>query len=149
MENRRSFLPERWPCLAALGALASVAGNLCIRYFPWPAFMRESYAQAAEVSARGGLPFLAAALFLGPVFEEAAFRVGPFGVLRRRFGFWPCAVLSSLAFGLYHGNWIQGIYGFIMGMLFAWGYETSAYGKYAAAVLMHGAANLAALAVFG
>ena len=108
--------------------------------------MRESYAQAAEVSARGGLPFLAAALFFGPVLEEAVFRLGLFGLLRRRFGFWPCAVLSSLAFGLYHGNWIQGIYGFIMGMLFAWGYETSAYGKYAAAVLMHGAANLAALA---
>ena len=47
--------------------------------------------------------------------------------------------------GGYHGNWIQGIYGFVFGLLLAWGYESSSFGKYRMVVLMHGAANGAAV----
>ena len=61
-----------------------------------------------------------------------------------------CGSLSAFdasysASGLYHGNWIQGIYGFVFGLLLAWGYESSSFGKYRMVVLMHGAANGAAV----
>ena len=42
-------------------------------------------------------------------------------------------------------HWIQGIYGFVFGLLLSWGYESSSFGKYRMAVVMHGAANGAAL----
>ena len=54
-------------------------------------------------------------------------------------------LIAAAAFGLYHGNWIQGIYGFVFGLLLAWGYESSSFGKYRMVVLMHGAANGAAV----
>lgn len=38
-------------------------------------------------------------------------------------------VFIALAFGLYHGNWIQGIYGFVFGLLLAWGYEMQFFWK--------------------
>ena len=70
---------------------------------------------------------------------------GIYAVFRRWLGVTPAAFLSALAFGLYHGNWIQGIYGFVFGLLLAWGYESSSFGKYRMVVLMHGAANGAAV----
>ena len=88
-------------------------------------------------------------LVRAPILEEGAFRLVLYGWLRRFMAFLPAAVISSLAFGIYHGNWIQGTYAFLLGMVLAWGYEGSEYRKYPMAVLMHGAANLAALAAFG
>ncbi len=149
MEKRQRILPDEWLFCVICAAAAGIAGNFLIRILPWPAFMLESFRPAAETSVRGGSAFLVAALLAGPLAEEAVFRSGIYGFLRPRLGTRASAFCSALAFGLYHGNWIQGIYGFMMGILLAWGYERSRYRKYAVVVLMHGAANLAALAVFG
>ena len=96
-----------------------------------------------------GAGFLWMTLVLAPVLEEGAFRLVLYGWLRRFMAFFPAVFISSLAFGMYHGNWIQGTYAFLLGMVLAWGYEGSEYRRYPMVVLMHGAANLAALAAFG
>ena len=44
---------------------------------------------------------------------------------------------------------IQGLYAFLLGFVLAWGYEKCPWGKYRMAVLMHAAANGAALLAFG
>ena len=49
------------------------------------------------------------------------------------------AVLSSLLFGIYHGNVVQGFYAFCMGMIFCFFRELT--GSLAAAALLHGAVN--------
>ena len=92
----------------------------------------------------GGV-YLLLPLLIAPLVEEGIFRRGIYAVFRRWLGVTPAAFLSALAFGLYHGNWIQGIYGFVFGLLLAWGYESSSFGKYRMVVLMHGAANGAAV----
>ena len=51
------------------------------------------------------------------------------------------AVVSSLMFGIYHGNLVQGIYAFLIGLLLCLVYERT--GRLTAAVLFHGAGNLA------
>ena len=104
-----------------------------------------------EASGEGerGSSFFILTLILGPLFEEGVFRLGIFGRLWSRLGFWPAALLSALAFGIYHGNWIQGIYAFFMGLIFAWGYAAGRPGSYRTAVFMHMAANASALALFG
>ena len=89
--------------------------------------------------------YLLLTLLIAPLVEEGIFRRGIYAVFRRWLGVTPAAFLSALAFGLYHGNWIQGIYGFVFGLLLAWGYESSSFGKYRMVVLMHGAANGAAV----
>ena len=108
-----------------------------------------SYEQAMIPAIYRRAELLWMTLVLAPILEEGAFRLVLYGWLRRFMAFLPAAVISSLAFGIYHGNWIQGTYAFLLGMVLAWGYEGSEYRKYPMAVLMHGAANLAALAAFG
>lgn len=93
--------------------------------------------------------YLALTLAAAPMMEEAVFRLGIYGLLRRKLRPKAAAFLSALAFGFYHGNMIQGLYAFLLGFVLAWGYEKCPWGKYRMAVLMHAAANGAALLAFG
>lgn len=149
MKDGTGLLPRGWQVRVAAVTAAALAGNLVMGMIPWPESSLAAYEAAMGPAAVQGLKFLAATLVFAPLAEEAVFRLALFGWLRRFMGFWPCALISSLAFGMYHGNWIQGSYACFIGIILAWGYETSEYRKYPMAVLMHGLANLAALAVFG
>lgn len=77
---------------------------------------------------------------LVPVAEELMFR----GLIYRRMSHMAGArmaiPLSAVVFGVYHGNLVQGIYGFVMGCVLAWLYEK--YGSTKAPVLLHVTANL-------
>lgn len=55
-----------------------------------------------------------------PIAEELIFRGQIFTALRKIMPLWPAAFLSSLIFGIYHGNIIQGIYAFCLGLIMAW-----------------------------
>lgn len=151
MKDEKRLLPKGWIKPVVVMTAAALAGNFLAAVIPWPGGMTFAYQAEAGTAAAGerGIHFLCTTLLLAPAVEEGVFRVLVFGGLRRFLHFLPAAVVSSLAFGLYHGNWIQGLYAFFTGMILAWGYERSEYHKFAMAVVMHGAANLAALAVFG
>lgn len=56
-------------------------------------------------------------------------------------------LLSALIFGLFHGNVVQGLYAFVVGLFFALVFEV--YDSLTLAVLAHMAVNLAAVAVAG
>lgn len=56
-------------------------------------------------------------------------------------------ILSSLLFGVYHGNIVQMLYGFLMGMLIAFVYEKC--GRFVYAFLFHAAANAAVYVITG
>ena len=104
----------------------------------FPGFQETAAAQAAVPLEAGILLYGIAA----PVSEELLFR----GIFYRRagelFGGWKAAALfSSLLFGAYHGNPVQGIYGFLTGMVLCLVYEKT--GRLSAAMLFHGAGNLA------
>ena len=49
-------------------------------------------------------------------------------------------LISALIFGGLHGNWVQAVYGTLMGILWAWVYEK--YAGFLAPVLVHMVANL-------
>lgn len=149
MRDGKQALPPGWQKRILAAALAALAGNLLVKVIPWPESLLSSYEEAMEPALSRGAGFLWMTLVLAPVLEEGAFRLVLYGWLRRFMAFLPAAVISSLAFGMYHGNWIQGTYAFFLGMVLAWGYEGSEYRRYPMAVLMHGAANLAVLAAFG
>lgn len=58
-----------------------------------------------------------------PLAEEIVFRAMIFRTLRKGFAFWPAAILSGLAFGVYHMNLVQGVYASLLGVLLAYIYE--------------------------
>lgn len=94
----------------------------------------------------GPAQLVSAALVYGlmmPLIEESVFRGILFSCLEREYGFRTAALFSALLFGLYHGSWQQGLYAFIMGIIFACAYEET--GRLQVPCFMHGLCNLAVL----
>ena len=58
-----------------------------------------------------------------PLSEELLFRGILFERLRMALPFFWAALGSAAFFGLVHGNWAQGIYATLMGLILAWLYE--------------------------
>ena len=102
-------------------------------------------ARAAEQTLFAGDLWLQALVLLvaSPLLEELFFRGVLYGRLKELFPDWSACLISAAAFGLFHGNMVQGIYGFVMGVVLALAMEWCQTVK--APVLIHFAANGAAL----
>lgn len=82
---------------------------------------------------------------LAPILEELVFR----GLIYRRIRYylnikWGI-ILSSLFFGIYHGNVVQCIYAFLMGVIMAYIYEK--YHSILWPIIFHGVANIMSVCV--
>lgn len=86
---------------------------------------------------------LAAAVYgiLSPFTEELVFRGIMYHRLRRGFSPAEAALISSLLFGFAHGNFLQGIYAAIMGIVFGLAYELTR--RFEVPFLLHCTCNLA------
>ncbi len=74
-----------------------------------------------------------------PVVEELIFRGMGYAALRTRYSVRVSMVVSAFLFGAFHGNLMQFIYAFAIGLILAWCYEAG--GGLWAPVLAHGTAN--------
>ena len=83
--------------------------------------------------------------FVSPFVEELVFRQLLFSLLRKVFPPELSAVITSAAFALWHGNMIQILYAFPMGMLFQYLKERDQ--TLISPVCCHSGANLAAVVV--
>lgn len=127
--------------LCCVGAGFCLISNLLI---VWTGFTSVSYRQAEAVLFAPDiwLQVLLIGLLI-PAAEELIFRGMSFRSLRTETGFWAAAVLSSLLFGWFHGNIVQGVYAFFGGLLMAWGFER--FGRLTAAWCVHASSNLLSL----
>lgn len=95
-----------------------------------------------------GVQFTAGIVLYGvisPLAEETVFRGLLYNRMRRCFGYSLALIVSSLLFGAYHGNWVQTLYGSILGLAIAYTYGL--YGSFAAPLLFHGVANVSVYAL--
>lgn len=81
--------------------------------------------------------------FFMPFVEETVFRGILYPRLQRGYGTGAAVLGSAAFFGIYHGILSQGIYAFMMGIVFAAAYEAS--GSFKVPCALHGACNLAIL----
>lgn len=72
---------------------------------------------------------------LAPVLEELFFRGLILGLLKKFAPFIIANVTQALAFGIYHGKLIQGIYAFLLGMLI--GYIAYVTGSFVYTIVLH------------
>lgn len=106
----------------------------------------DGYEEVAKSLYRNNLVFeLLAMGLLIPLTEELLFRGLCFQRMRERMAFLPSALLSSLLFGVYHGNVMQGVYAGILGFGMCWVYEK--YRSFAAPYVFHAAANIASVLI--
>ena len=80
---------------------------------------------------------------LSPIAEELVFRGLMFRRMREDTGAKLAIIYTSVVFGIFHGNFVQMLYGFLMGLMFAWLCEK--YGSVLAPIVAHVTANLIAL----
>lgn len=129
------------PLLFILGAVAALCFNIMFALLGITGSSGE-YAQVAQK--QFALPLWAGIFLYGvisPIAEEVLFRGIVYNRLDRLFGRTIAIIGSALLFGVYHGNIVQALYGFILGVLIAVLYER--YGAFVVPVLIHSAANIA------
>ncbi len=81
--------------------------------------------------------------FIIPFAEEFVYRGLIYMRMRQYLDVTWAIAVSALIFGIMHGNIIQGVYGFLIGMLCAYVFEK--YGSLSAPVVVHMSANLLSL----
>ncbi|MBQ8038350.1 MAG: CPBP family intramembrane metalloprotease, partial [Lachnospiraceae bacterium] len=111
-----------------LGASAALSVNI---FFSLLGFTGSSasYEQVAEK--QFAFPLWAGILLYGivsPLAEEIVFRGIVYNRMRRQYSLWTALFGSGLLFGLYHGNIVQAVYGFLLGLLIGLIYEK--YGSF-------------------
>lgn len=128
------------PYLILFAFAACVAVNNLILLSPYPGLFPhfQESVKSELYSPALAEQLLCTVLFI-PAAEELCFRAHIYALLRDRFTFWTAALFSALAFGMFHGNAVQGLYGFLLGILLAWIYER--FHSFWAAYLFHMAAN--------
>lgn len=128
------------PLLFILGMAAALCFNILFALLQITG-SSEQYTEVAQK--QFALPLWAGILVYGiiaPLAEEMVFRGIVYNRLDRLFGRMIAIIGSALLFGVYHGNIVQALYGFILGLLIAVLYER--YGSFVVPVLIHGAANI-------
>lgn len=131
----------------AAGLIVLVGITACLLFnhlFSLVDFTSTSYQQTEAMlySSDRMVQFVAIGVF-APLTEELVFRGFGFLRMRRICTFVPAAIFSSLCFGLFHGNIVQGAYGFCLGFILAWVFEV--YHGLWAPVLLHMTANITSL----
>ncbi len=127
--------------------MAAVAGGVaCNCLISLTGLMDTSagYRHVSEIFYGNGLAIEALTLcVLGPLTEELVYRGFVFQRLAVKADGAPAILISALLFGILHLNVVQGVYAFVMGLLFGWAaWKTNSLATTAAA---HMAVNLAAL----
>ncbi len=105
------------------------------------ALYSEKYQEIATI--QYSVPFVLGLVLYGiisPIAEEMIFRGIVYHKCRRYLGVIPGILLSALLFGILHGNIVQGVYAFLMGLLICGVYER--YKSFLAPVLFHAVANV-------
>lgn len=123
---------------------ATIAVSLIGQLFfsQWIDFEQTQEIGIDPVSLQHGYQYVLAFMtlvILPPLFEELLFRGYLFGKLRGRFSFWAAAIVSSVTFGLVHGQWNVAIDTFVLGMFLSYLREST--GSIWPAVVLHGLKN--------
>ncbi|MBR6364479.1 MAG: CPBP family intramembrane metalloprotease [Lachnospiraceae bacterium] len=130
-----------WSILALIGASACLALNYMLGMF-MPQAILETYDEASEVLWNESLQWLSflAVVILAPLCEEMMFRGLIYTRMRVLMKAPYTILISGLLFGFFHGNALQFIYAFFLGILLA--YMMEIYHTVWAPIIVHGSANL-------
>lgn len=106
---------------AALGGAAlALFCNQLVSLMPL-SMWAEDYEEVSEALNAGSIWLqIIGAGFLAPAVEELMMRGLVYQRFRRMMRPGPAMFWSALAFGIFHGNVIQGVYAFLVGLFFAW-----------------------------
>lgn len=133
----------QWIVLIIFAAVLSAAGNMLLNIGDF-ASSSESFSNASQILNAGSVLVQIIGIgFVCPICEELVMRGLVYMRMRQYVHVNYAILFSALLFALIHGNMVQGVYAFILGVVFAWFYEK--YGSILAPILMHVIGNLTAM----
>ena len=131
---------KRLGVVFVLGMSAAVSVNVIVSISQIARFSPK-YQQVSEVIYSGGLFMeIVSAVIAAPILEELFFRGMIYKRLRDMINVKAAVVISALFFGAFHGNLVQFVYAFIIGLMLAYVYEK--FKTIWAPVIFHIGANL-------
>ena len=134
-----------WILLVVLAVSMCVSLNLLIGMSGLEK-LSKSYQEVADTLYSGGIVLeLITVGILGPICEELVFRGLMFQRLCGYVKPMIAVLVSALIFGIYHGNIVQGVYAFVLGvvMAFCYGYFKTVW----APILIHVVANITSVCI--
>jgi hypothetical protein len=131
--------------LIPLGIIACIVSNNIISMSEL-ALYSDSYQSTSEALYSASLPVMLVGLgIIVPIAEEFMFRGLLYNRIKDLVSWKKAWVLSALLFGVYHGNLVQGIYGFLAGLLLVYVYEK--YGSMRAPIVLHAVLNMTSVLI--
>lgn len=116
-------LPKTPVSIILLGIICCLGGNALLSLLQLDKLFPSYSALSQALFATPMLLQIAATGIAVPLVEELIFRGLGFRRLRGHCGFWLSAIISSFMFAVMHGNVVQGIYGFLLGIMMCYIYE--------------------------
>lgn len=128
--------------LVLFGIAASTVVGVVWEILPFPEWAWEIYNETvADMLAGEDLMTYLAVVLMAPIVEELLCRAVCIGQFSRLIPKWVALLVSSLIFGVMHGNLIQGTYAFVCGLILGLIYLR--YGSVTASILFHMGFNAA------
>lgn len=121
----------QYVCVYLMNALA-------VLFAKWLA-MYQMLMESSGLTEQITVPIVLYTVIVGPICEELAFRGLTMGYAKRFTSFWAANVIQALLFAGMHMNPLQGIYTFLMGLLF--GYLVHKSGTVVTGIILHMAFN--------
>lgn len=117
--------------------------DLAIIYLPIKKQLEEFESLMEPLMEAGLIPLVLAVSVSAPIFEEIIFRGIIFNDFKKAMPFWLAILTQGLLFGIFHGNWIQGVYATLVGIVLGIVYYK--YRSIWAVILLHFSYNTMAL----
>lgn len=95
----------------------------------------EELLETAGLDSSITIPMLFYSVILAPIGEELIFRGTTMHLARKALPFWLANVMQAFLFGVFHMNWIQGIYAFSLGLVL--GYVCEKGGSIYYSIFLH------------
>lgn len=99
----------------------------------------ESYSAVMDALGNESVWMILCVCILAPIGEELIFRGLTLRIMRKAIPLWAAVIVQALLFGIYHMNLVQGVYAFLLGLLF--GYIAYRYGSVVPGILLHMVVN--------
>ena len=140
----RPFNSAIVPFIICLGVAGMFTVNIIIGIIPFPESWQEMLSDNSDMITQSSMLMQVICVgLISPVAEEVIFRGLMLTTLKKAMNPWVAIVLSSLVFGIVHGNPIGIIYATGMGILMGWIYHRT--GSIVACSLFHMIYNLTSL----
>ena len=128
--------------MACLGLSLQFLISMCLNavYPILPQDLTEEYSALMEQLIGGNIWLsLLVTVILAPLAEEFLFRGITLKMAQKIMPFMAANILQAILFGIYHMNWIQGVYAFVLGLIL--GFTAEYFHSIWASILLHAFVN--------